>query len=310
MVNVAVLGGSGHVGKAVVEAINDDKSHSVIVLSRQQPDAKPEQTSTVSVDYEDEECLVSVLETHEIHTVISCLGVHDEKIAQVEAAVIRASDKSKHTKRFIASNWSLPNSPTETLTPWAAFQRNALTLLQTTSLEWTEVANGYFLDYWGMPYIKTHLTPMMPVIDMENKIAAIPGTGDEPIAFSYSLDVARVVVKMLHLPQWQETTYVVGDTITWNEFLRLVQEARGSEFQIYHDDLEKLGNGQITELPNHVAAYPYFPKAHLQYLYATLEKLMVTGHFDLPAEKAANNQFPDIKMLTVKKMLAQTWQVA
>jgi hypothetical protein len=35
MVNVAVLGGSGHVGKTIVEAIDNDKNHSVIVLSRQ-----------------------------------------------------------------------------------------------------------------------------------------------------------------------------------------------------------------------------------------------------------------------------------
>lgn len=34
MVNVAVLGGSGHVGKTIVDAIKEHPSHSVIILSR------------------------------------------------------------------------------------------------------------------------------------------------------------------------------------------------------------------------------------------------------------------------------------
>lgn len=34
MVNVAVLGGTGHVGKTIVEVLNDDPKHSVIILSR------------------------------------------------------------------------------------------------------------------------------------------------------------------------------------------------------------------------------------------------------------------------------------
>ncbi|KAM5341208.1 hypothetical protein ACJ41O_015317 [Fusarium nematophilum] len=301
MVNVAILGGSGHVGKTILEGVQN-ANHTAIVLSRQS-----DSDLAVVVDYNDEESVKSALEKHEIHTVISCLGVHHDGLAQVEAAVIRAADQSKHTKRFIASNWSLPNAiSSKPLTPWAEFQSKGLDLLRTTSLEWTEIANGYFLDYWGMPHIKTHLTPTVPVIDIQNKVAAIPGTGDEPVTFSYSLDVAKVVAKLLDVPEWQETTYIVGDTLTWNEFLKLAQDVRG-EFQVRHDDLDKLSKGQITELPNHVAAYPFFPKEHLQGLYATLEKLMAQGDFELPSEKAVNRQFPDIKMLTVKELLAQTW---
>lgn len=82
-----------------------------------------------------------------------------------------------------------------------------------------------------MPHIKTHLTPMIPVIDIEGKIAAIPGTGDEPIAFSYSLDVAKAVARLLGATKWDETTYIIGDKITWNEFLQLAQEARGMQLR-------------------------------------------------------------------------------
>lgn len=34
MVKVAVLGGSGHVGKTIVDVLRDNPAHSVVVLSR------------------------------------------------------------------------------------------------------------------------------------------------------------------------------------------------------------------------------------------------------------------------------------
>jgi hypothetical protein len=114
------------------------------------------------------------------------------------------------------------------LNPWAAFQRKSLDLLRTTSLQWTKVAPGYFLDYWGMPYIKTYLTSMTPVIDMKNAVAAIPGSGHKLVVFSYSFDVAKVVTELLNLPTWQVTTYIIGDKLTWNDFLKLAEDAKGT----------------------------------------------------------------------------------
>lgn len=65
----------------------------------------------VAVDYADVQSLKAVLEQHNIHTVISCVGVHDQAIADVQAAVIQAAEKSSTTKRFIASNWGTPYNP-------------------------------------------------------------------------------------------------------------------------------------------------------------------------------------------------------
>lgn len=76
----------------------------------QTPSTVDPDAPTVLVQYDDDESLKSALETHEIDTVISCLGVHNDQLVEVEAAVVRASDQSKHTKRFIPSNWSLPNA--------------------------------------------------------------------------------------------------------------------------------------------------------------------------------------------------------
>ncbi|KAK7428140.1 hypothetical protein QQZ08_005379 [Neonectria magnoliae] len=309
MVNVAVVGGTGHVGKTIVEVLHEDVRHSVIILSRKEAATPEGGAPLVAVDYTNIESLTTVLEQHKIHTVISCLGIHEQATADVQSNVIKAAEKASTTKRFIPSNWALPYNPAfDTITPWSLFQNQGPTELRQTGLEWTEILPGYFLDYWGMPRIKSHMTTMLPAIDIANKVAGIPGTGNEVISFTYTFDVAKIVSHILELDTWDEATYIVGDKLTWNQFLHLAEEARGSKFEVQYDSEEQLSRFQITELPNHKAVYPFFPKEHLQFLYAALGTLMAKGYFDLPIEKAINRRFPEVKLLTVSEMLNDTWK--
>lgn len=94
-------------------------------------------------------------------------------------------------------------------------------------LEWTRFSVGLFLDYYGMPAIKTHLPPMSFAVDMNSKKAALPGTGYEPFAFIYSYDVANFVSAFLDLPKWDEITYIYGEKTTWNEFIKVASEVTG-----------------------------------------------------------------------------------
>lgn len=101
--------------------------------------------------------------------------------------------------------------------------------LRQTDLEWTRFHVGYFLDYYGMPHIETYLpAPFAFVFDIPNKMAAIPGTGNDLISFTYTRDVAKFVVKALDLPKWEEETFCYGDKVTWNQVLKLAEEATGN----------------------------------------------------------------------------------
>lgn len=111
--------------------------------------------------------------------------------------------------------------------PWVKYKLAAMKLLRTTTLEWSSFTVGYFLDYYGMPHVKTHLPPFLVAVDVANKIARIPGTGNDVITFTYTYDVANVVAMMLNADKWQEETIVVGDKATWNEFLQLAENVRG-----------------------------------------------------------------------------------
>ncbi|EKG10250.1 NmrA-like protein [Macrophomina phaseolina MS6] len=303
MVKVAVAGGLGNVGRTIVDTLKDSGRHEVVALSRKAAD------NAVTVDYTNVESLKEVLENNKVEVVISALMTTDETSAQSQSTLIKAAAKSTSTKRFVASEWGVPISP-EVLTalPFSKMKLDAVEELKKTSLEWTRFNNGYFMDYWGMPHIKSHMPPTLPVLDVANKVAAIPGDGNTPVVFTYTYDVAKFVVAALDLPNWDDEYYVVGDRLTWNEFVKLAEDARGSKFEIHYDSIEKLKSFQITELPNHVAAYQFFPKEQLQGLFAAFELLMATGKMDLPEGKALNKKFPEIKTLTVKQLFEQTWK--
>lgn len=88
------------------------------------------------------------------------------------------------------------------------------------------------MDYFS-PSLKSYLKPWTIIIDIENKSAAIPGSGNDLVTFTYSFDVAKFVVAALSLDKWPREMRVIGDTMTWNEVLRLAEEARGLHFPIH-----------------------------------------------------------------------------
>lgn len=98
---------------------------------------------------------------------------------------------------------------------------------KTTDLEWTAFHTGWFLDYWAIPQIKSNMTPITTVIDIPHHAAGIPGSGEVPVAFTHTTDVAKFVAASLHLEKWEHRSFIVGDKVTWNEFLRLAEQATG-----------------------------------------------------------------------------------
>lgn len=151
------------------------------------------------------------------------------------------------------------------------------------------------------------------------------------MTFTYTKDVAKFVVEALSLPTWGRNTYVIGDKMTWEEFVKVAEEARGGtrlhshifdkaiqtanhrvctgeKFTVTYDSVEKLKAGQITELPGQVAAYSSFPKEWMQKLFSVFGFWVTEGIFDFPEEKALNEVFPHVQVTTVRDMLQNAWQ--
>lgn len=301
MVVVAVAGGSGHVGRTIVETLVEIGDHEVIVLGRK---ATPNvaNSKSVVVDYADVAAIAEALTQHAVHTVICTISVVDEASSASQIHLIQAAGQSSSVKRFIASSWG---SNSNEKSPVYALQQASNDELRKTQLEWTRFANGFFLDYYGAPHVKTHLPTITFAVDIASKKAALPGTGNETIALTYSFDVAKFVSPFLNLPKWEEVTYCYGEKTTWNEFVKVAEEVTGSTFEVTYDPIEKLAKGEITELPPHakeLAASP-FPETIARMLLSVLGLWAATGYFNVPVEQSLNQKFPDIKPVTVREML-------
>lgn len=148
----------------------------------------------------------------------------------------------------------------------------------------------------------------MLVLDVENNMAAIPGDGNMPVTFTYTFDIARFIVAALDLEEWPREFRIAGDEMTFNELLKLAEEVKGVEFDVVHDDIDKLKTSQITELPGHVKSYNKFPKDRLQWFLAIVETWMVTGRARITREGSLNEMFPEIKPLTARQMMERYWK--
>ncbi|KAK1237170.1 hypothetical protein MKX07_006049 [Trichoderma sp. CBMAI-0711] len=289
---IAVAGGTGSFGRTLVDELKKSPVYSVIVLARKVPEQQDEEAPVIAVDYGNVVETAQKLASNNVEVIISTISVMDAASGAAQVNLVKAASQSGTVKRFISSEWGAPHTPAS---PIYQVREDTIIELRKTNLEWTRVANGYFMDYYGYPHVKTYLQPLFFVVDVPSKAAAIPGTGDEVLAFTYTQDVAKFTVASLSLPKWDEVTYIYGERSTFNKLLALAEEARGTKFDVTYDSVEKLAKGEITELPSHREIYPVFPKAMLQGLFALFSLWIVEGRLDVPEDKSLNAQFPEIK---------------
>ncbi|KAF2163835.1 hypothetical protein M409DRAFT_26015 [Zasmidium cellare ATCC 36951] len=306
MVNIAIAGGNGLIGRTIKEVLQEQDKHKVFTLTRQDPDASDQRT--LKVDYQDVEAVKTALEQNDIHTVICAFTMEGDALQTSHLSLIEAASKSSTTKRFVPTSFAIAY-PKEAvaLLPTLEYYFQALDRLEASELEYTVIVNGMFLDYFGMPHIKTHLTPLVMVLDIENRAAAIPGSGDVPATFTYSYDAARFVAALLDQPRWSKESKIIGDTVTWNEFLRTAEEVTGEKFDVTYDSIEKLKRFKITELPGHGKLYDKYPKKALQWFLAAFELMTTDETSYVSRDGALNGVFPEIQPLTVREMVTKCW---
>lgn len=96
-----------------------------------------------------------------------------------------------------------------------------------TDLEYTRIANGWFLDYYGMPHWETSLHPWINILSMEHRWAAMPGDGSSKATFITTQDLGRFMSYLMDLPKWEKVTRIEGNDMRFDELLALAEEVRG-----------------------------------------------------------------------------------
>ncbi|EXL65995.1 hypothetical protein FOPG_17807 [Fusarium oxysporum f. sp. conglutinans race 2 54008] len=114
MSTIAVSGGTGGLGRAIVDGLNAAGKSTVVVLSRESTKEKEKELGArmIAADYDEVASVSAVLEKNNIDTVICTLSAPGP---EAELALISAVEKSRVTNRYIPAIWSIPyNSITTT----------------------------------------------------------------------------------------------------------------------------------------------------------------------------------------------------
>jgi hypothetical protein len=157
----------------------------------------------------------------------------------------------------------------------------------------------------------THLITFPICVDVAQNFAGLPASGNASVTFTYSYDIGKYVTALLGLDKWEQDYRISGEVKTWNEVIEIAEKAKGVKFDVAYDPIEKLEQGQITELPGHKKTYAMFggeeiAKPMVQGIYARFELWMEEGLFVYKEGPSLNKIFPEIKPLG----LVEAWEKA
>ncbi|KAJ3525473.1 hypothetical protein NM208_g11625 [Fusarium decemcellulare] len=324
MVRVAVAGGSGGLGRVITKAIADAGQHGVILLSRE---AKTHtigvhDITSLAVDYSDVSAIAEVLRSNNVQVVISAIGVLFEDTHRAQINLIKGAAEAGTVARFAPSEFGidyikardhgfpypLPGLQTYTV---SQYKIEAVELLKTTKMEYTRFIIGFLMDYYGFPAEPVPVVPLAVVLDVENLKAGIPGTGEETVTLTHSETIGRFVAASLNASEWPEKSWIIGDTVKWNEALKLAEQVRGQKFDVAYDTVESLRRSEITELPGNIPRYSIAPKPVLDGILSLWSLGFVEGWFDLTkhveSDQTVNDVHLSVPVLKLQEFLQRAW---
>ncbi|KAI4131948.1 MAG: hypothetical protein LQ347_002754 [Umbilicaria vellea] len=223
---VVALAAIGNLGKYIWEELIADGRFDIVVLTRQTNKWLEERNVDVHISDYSEASVLSILDLSNAGTFMSFNNCADERFIDIHCAYLTACERSRNCKRFIASEYAgniddFPLHPRIYGTTRAPFRK---VLQESTDIEWTLFNNGWFMDYF-LPKDKTYMRPVPDEFPVDPNAwqACIKGTGDEPQSWTCCRDVGKAVVMLLHAPEWERTTYVVGQWGTFNEAIKIME---------------------------------------------------------------------------------------
>ncbi|KAI9013536.1 hypothetical protein DFJ74DRAFT_709988 [Hyaloraphidium curvatum] len=263
---VAVLGGTGFLGRPVVEQLVA-AGLNVSVLSRAGA-AVPTGAKAVALsDPEDVDEIASLLKG--IDAVVSTLP---PQAFGLQTAALHAAAKAGTLKLFVLSEFGTDHPTVAPDSPFFAPKRAAKALAEQLGLRWTGIMNGFLSD----------LLVRMPTFDAAKGTANIPGDGTARITFTSRGDVGRAVAAVLAKADETANRYVrvAGQTVTDNEVLGYYEAVLGKKLAVTHIPVETLKKA--------LEATPSFP-VFLAYARATGAAEVSPNEWDkLVGEKAVS----------------------
>ncbi|PNW76810.1 hypothetical protein CHLRE_11g477200v5 [Chlamydomonas reinhardtii] len=223
---VAVIGGSGLLGKHIVNGLLENGHYDVTVVSRKGGDDSKlapfvaKGAKIAHVDYNEQASLVVALKGQEI--VISTVGAAalSEQPKYIEAA------KAAGVRRFVPSEFGFDSGApgVREYFPAMGYKYATQDALRASGLEYTFVITGFFLEtqftnlfYWDVPGGK----------------ATVKGDTTQPFTLTSLVDVGRWTAEALLDPASKNATvYLVGEVLTYEDAIKTVEKATGKTLAV------------------------------------------------------------------------------
>ncbi|WAO96577.1 NmrA domain-containing protein [Fusarium falciforme] len=306
MKTIAVAGGAGNVGSTIVDGLVEYGKHKIYVLSRKD---RPSQGAVnyLRVDYDDPDAIAKAFEEAGVNIVICAIAVVNPEANQSQKNLILAAQKSATTERFVISSFDMLHVKEDIeLSPLARYTFEAIDELEKTRLTYTRIANGWFLDYYGMPHWKTHLEPWINIMNVEKKWAVIPGDGSVKASFITSQDMSRFVARLMDLEKWNKVSPIFANTLSFNELVEMAEKARECKFRVAIDSLEKLQSGKISF---HEEFPPIGYGEGDQAFFAMLHYQAAIGRYLVPRDyPPLDAEFRGLKITTPLEVMETAWK--
>ncbi|KAI3579664.1 NmrA-like family protein [Fusarium oxysporum f. sp. albedinis] len=290
---VAVAGGLGNLGRLITDALFENGKHEVYVISRKVPEDFPTRISPltgkeylpiIQTNYGSESEMARLLEKHNIHTVICTLAIGFQAACDSQIALVRASEQASTVKRFIPSEFNLDYDLGDDVLPFPDkwFHNVARRELEKSSLEFTYIYPGMFMDYFGMPHVSTHLRELYIVIDPTNGVAYVPGDGEAKLAMSYAMDVVKYTALALDLEKWPRVMTTASCAMTLNQIVALTEKNLGRKLKLTYQQIPALLKHDSKTLPGNIVVTDKFPGGleKIMALTADLEASIGLGAYD------------------------------
>ncbi|KAF1359638.1 NAD(P)-binding protein [Lizonia empirigonia] len=305
VIKVAIAGGTApQLGRAIVTGIQDypDQLQAIVLTgpsSKIPPWLEKLNMEIRRVDYMSEPSLVEALE--DVHTVISTVGVDNwvEVQKNLLNASVRAGVKGFAPSKFAAGvNAAKRNDvlrPTyEVMDACRDAQRNY------PGLEIGGFHAGLFMNYLEAVH---RIAREWPVIwDMKNMEAKIPLSpeGNVPrLSLTEIGDVGRFTAAACLLPKgaWKEEFNFVGETISMDEFTKLIEKVRRTRMDVIYRPFRQIVEEEAKETVNWASKFWLQAK-----LVHALDK---AGEGVL--EPVHNELVPQVQPISVEEYVRKYW---
>ncbi|KAK4447372.1 hypothetical protein QBC34DRAFT_450282 [Podospora aff. communis PSN243] len=287
MAVIVVAGGLGDFGLLIVNALLETRKHVVYIMTRKR------YNPIIQTDYSSEDALAAQLAERGVTLVICAFIMDNEKVCEAELRLIRAAEMTGTTTRFIPSEFNVEYDTPDSILPYPEKEyhmRARHELAMTTTLEYTYIYTGMFMDYFGMPKVPSTLRPLAFFIDPAHRKAVLPWGTLPKMSMTFSTDAARYIAYAIELKQWPRIMTTATGSINVRDILRQVEQNRDLPFQAVivmdYRNPQVLGDETARDLPTNVQIARDYPERfpggmqQVRELIANLELSVALGAYD------------------------------